>query len=697
MMMGPIWVEAPAFDQPWHGAPARFEVDQTVRTAVVTDEITLLPVPCKVQQHRDKRYVFWKRSDDGDRTHRYQIDPNEASALAPPAFVGAGDMLDYGKGHVNADLGVGLWATAMPIDWDGDGDWDLLYSCQDVPQNGLYVYLQVQPGLFRCTERLGNGMWYLSLADMNGDGNVDLLVGDAWFDDVRANGTTKRVEGPIPRPDYKLRSFMARQMDWDGDGVLDILSAGGDWREYGWDRAFDENGMWTRGPLHGPVWFHRNTGTNAAPEYAERVPLKADDRPIDVYGSPCPCVADWDGDGDLDLICGEFRDEFTYFENVGTRTYPRLAAPRPVMSARGKLNVDLCMMSPVACDWNGDGRPDLVVGQEDGRVSVMLHRGLMFGAPQFAEERFLTEMDPPLKSGGLVTPWVDRATHDLYCGNTAGYMEWFQWHQGEYRPGRYLRMGNEAFRIQAGYNGSIQGPAEEKWGYTVPTLGDIDNDGVSEIVYNSIIGRIECVSPSDSHGHVGPVRPLQVAWQGTPPYPSWNWWKPEPNDLVVQWRTRPLVVDWDKDGENDLVAVDHEGYLAWYRFANGTLLPGDRVFLGEDGEPLRLNDREGGRSGRAKIHLADWDGDGDLDLIRNTKNTGWFENTGENTFVWRGEFPGRPLAGHTTAPQAVDWDGDGVLDLIVGAEDGHVYCYHRAGLEQPDRIDATEAKLAEEG
>jgi len=112
------------------------------------------------------------------------------------------------------------------------------------------------------------------------------------------------------------------------------------------------------------------------------------------------------------------------------------------------------------------------------------------------------------------------------------------------------------------------------------------------------------------------------------------------------------------------------------------------VFLDEKGEPLRLNDGEGGKSGRAGVHLVDWDGDGDLDLLRNTQNTGWFENTGDNRYVWRGDFTMRALAGHNTAPQAVDWNADGKLDLIVGAEDGRIYCYHRAALEQPDKLDA---------
>jgi len=51
-------------------------------------------------------------------------------------------------------------------------------------------------------------------------------------------------------------------------------------------------------------------------------------QPIDTFGMPCPNLADFDGDGDFDIVCGEFIDKFTYFENTGTRTEPRYAAGR---------------------------------------------------------------------------------------------------------------------------------------------------------------------------------------------------------------------------------------------------------------------------------------------------------------------------------------------------------------------------------
>jgi len=72
----------------------------------------------------------------------------------------------------------------------------------------------------------------------------------------------------------------------------------------------------------------RNTGTTAQPVYAPAVRLQAGGQDIDPYGMPSPMWGDFRGNGKLDLICGEFRDGFTFYENIGTRTQPKYAAGR---------------------------------------------------------------------------------------------------------------------------------------------------------------------------------------------------------------------------------------------------------------------------------------------------------------------------------------------------------------------------------
>ncbi len=45
--------------------------------------------------------------------------------------------------------------------------------------------------------------------------------------------------------------------------------------------------------------------------------------PIDVGNYGAPVIADWNGDGNKDLICGQFTNgKIRYYENIGTDTAP---------------------------------------------------------------------------------------------------------------------------------------------------------------------------------------------------------------------------------------------------------------------------------------------------------------------------------------------------------------------------------------
>ena len=155
----------------------------------------------------------------------------------------------------------------------------------------------------------------------------------------------------------------------------------------------------------------------------------------------------------------------------------------------------------------------------------------------------------------------------------------------------------------------------------------------------------------------------------------------------------PYYIGGVIEDPEELTLQTPESFWERFRAGNGELLlkPGRRIFrCGENssynnrsevtdtaGGPLRLNSAEAGASGRRKICITDWDGDGDLDIIVSSRNAEWFENLGEKDGIvelrWRGNVSDVRLAGHTTCPTPVDWDGNGVPDLLLGAEDGHFY------------------------
>jgi len=476
--------------------------------------------------------------------------------------------------------------------------------------------------------------------------------------------------------------------------VLDLIVGVGDWTEYGWDNAYNKQGEWQRGPLHGYVYLLANRGSTAQPNYADPVKILADGQPIDVYGMPSPNLADFDGDGDLDLICGEFLDGFSYFENTGNRAEPRYEFAGRLQDAGQPIRMDLQMIVPTAIDWDRDGDVDLICGDEDGRVALIEHTGRMAGrVPGFLAPVYFQQQADLVKFGALVTPvsvdWDSDGDEDLICGNSAGYVALIENLDGgnppQWAPPIRLQAGNETLRIQAGNNGSIQGPCEAKWGYTTLSVADWNHDGLLDLVVNSIWGKVVWYRNigDKHHPRLATAAPIEVEWPAgsTPPKPAWNWWDPKGKELSTQWRTTPAVIDWNRDGLNDLVMLDHEGYLTFFPRVrtNGavTLAPPQRVFLDAAGNPLRFNAGEAGRSGRRKFCFADWDGDGNIDLLVNSRSVNLWRNVSTESDLWRftdeGPIDPRHLAGHTTSPTVVDWNGDGRADLLTGAEDGHFY------------------------
>ncbi|NOY78873.1 MAG: VCBS repeat-containing protein [Calditrichaeota bacterium] len=585
------------------------------------------------------------------------------------------------------------------MDYDGDGDMDLLVSCRDKPYNGIYFFENKQGNkkfpVFESEKRLADGLSNIRPSFVKG--MVRLLLPGEELVDYRKTLFSKRKK---IYPKSKLLDGRVREKDWkyadyDGDGDLDLIVGEGFWGDYGWDNAFDAQGRWRNGPLHGFVFWIENKGTDAKPRYGDPQQIFAGGKPVDVYGMPSPNLADFDGDGDLDLICGEFLDQFTYFENVGDRRHPRYAKGQ-LLTFQGKpIHMDLEMIVPVAVDWDKDGDVDLVVGQEDGRVALIENTGkVVDGQPQFLPPRFFRQKARFLKFGALATPfsvdWDGDGDEDLICGNTAGYLGFIENLDGGDPPRwaapRYLRANGSVIRIRAGKNGSIQGPAEAKWGYTVPVVADWDGDGLPDIVVNSIWGKVVWYRNRGTRQKpkLEAARPIVGDWTGKPPKPAWNWWNPKDHHLVTQWRTTPFAVDLNHDGLVDLVMLDTEGYLSFFertrKNGNLVLLPGKRIFYLKEGDKkklLRLNARKAGHSGRRKFTLVDWDRDGRLDLLINSRNVDFYKNVaekpGEFVFENRGTLSDQRLAGHSTCPTIVDWDKNGVPDLLVGAEDGHFY------------------------
>ncbi|MDR2674027.1 MAG: VCBS repeat-containing protein [Opitutaceae bacterium] len=651
-----------------------------------------------------------------------------ANPTAPGEFV----RISYNNPGLVVDLAGGLWGWPVVCDRNGDGLPDVILTTGSEGYGGVYYFENTgrpDPAtgapIFKKAVRLSDMKPDITPSYV--DGKLRVLARNIEYPRFVENGIgdgkgirlpfEPRSVHPVAEP-RRIRSYQCSHVDFDGDGLQDLAVGLLDYSDYGWDDAFDGNGRWINGPLHGYVYILKNKGGNQAPVYAPPMRLEADNRPVDVYGTPSPVFADFRKSGKLDLICGEFMDGLTYFENTGTRTGPRYATGRRLRFDGVPLTMPFQMIVVTSYDWNNNGYPDLVVSQEDGRVAWFENTGKLasrtsrgYGPPdksaypEFKPAVFFKQEADAVKFSSLSAPvsvdWDGDGLDDLIAGNGVGEIGFIKNLGGN--PPRWaapvlLEADGKPILLQAGYNGSVQGPCESKYGYANIGVGDWTGNGLPDILVNTISGKVLLFENTGTRAkpRLAAAKPLQVEWKGGPPKPKWNWWDPAPGELVAQWRCTPCMVDLDSDGIADLVTVDHEGYLAFYRQierdGKRVLLPGERIFrvkgpssFDSRGRPvgdkkdglLRLNAGDFGASGRRVFCFADWDGDGKPDLLANSENVMLFRNIstkpGEWLFENMGDIGKTKLAGHSTAPTPVDWDKSGIPDMLSGSEDGHFY------------------------
>ncbi|MCO6457769.1 MAG: VCBS repeat-containing protein [Pirellulaceae bacterium] len=116
----------------------------------------------------------------------------------------------------------------------------------------------------------------------------------------------------------------------------------------------------------------------------------------------CTSVAavDWDADGDLDLLLGDYYGGRLYLcENQGDARTPKFAGSnQPVQAAGQPLVVPQGLAAPRIVDWDGDGRFDILCGGSHGGVYLYKNEGTKT-APRFAAATTLIPvLDDPSNS-----------------------------------------------------------------------------------------------------------------------------------------------------------------------------------------------------------------------------------------------------------------------------------------------------------
>jgi hypothetical protein len=252
-------------------------------------------------------------------------------------------MLGNGKGAFQPgtllSIGPGTVFGTSPVvaDFNGDGNLDLALA-QGNGNNKISVLLGNGDGTMQPVVQYASGFRYpetsaLGVADFNGDGKLDLVVGGDGLAILLGDGDgTFQRAIPIPTVELNAASNIAIA-DFNGDGKLDLAVSDGQSTILA---VFLGNGDGT---------FQPQVNYTQSP------------------GSYCSVVADLNNDGKLDLGCtgGDPNNRTSYAATIflgnGDGTF------EPQIDYLGQFYP---AFSTGAGDFNNDGRIDLAIGQYGG-------------------------------------------------------------------------------------------------------------------------------------------------------------------------------------------------------------------------------------------------------------------------------------------------------------------------------------------
>lgn len=287
-------------------------------------------------------------------------------------------------------------ANTMALgDIDLDGDHDLLWG--DFFEAGLLLIentgtcerpvLRGQPKPFPLANPVAtSGYNAPALGDLDLDGDVDLAMGvlggafnpnrstveNLYF--LRQTDDGFEVASPrlIQTVDVGSESIPALA-DLDGDGDYDLLLSNK--IEPGDTRA-------------GRIFVFENTGSASSPAFTARGLAPGMDQAYHY----APAFGDLDGDGDLDMLLGQWRDEIAYYRNDGPALRSTADPAQPHANASQAIYAQTLPRwtivdsvaaeltrgsntTPALGDLDNDGDLDLIVGEASGVLNYYRNDG----------------------------------------------------------------------------------------------------------------------------------------------------------------------------------------------------------------------------------------------------------------------------------------------------------------------------------
>ncbi|MBN4062240.1 T9SS type A sorting domain-containing protein [Bacteroidales bacterium AH-315-I05] len=386
-----------------------------------------------------------------------------------------------GNGNETANGGTSMLA----IDMDGDGDKEYIQgqinfknlveatndgdsitanmTGQDVsfPSNTTPVYMTYPAS------------YYL---DMNNDGKKDLVVGcntsnssenfkSVWYyKNIGQNDSTVL--------NFTTKSFLQEEMlevgdganpvffDYNADGLLDLI--------VGNDGYFSLTGL-----AEGKLALFENTGTVGYPVF-ELITRNY----VDVFSlglnNLYPTFGDIDGDGDDDMLIGDYNGKLFLFDNTA-------GAGNPVsfmLIQSSYMGVDVGQnAAPQLIDVNRDGLLDIIIGERSGNLNYFQNNGTASNASFNAtpDNNFFGELDMMLTCcTGYSSPFMvenNVGKYALWVGSERGTIYYYTNIEGNLNGAFTLADSINTYSLRASVSAN-----------------DLNNDGKTELIYGEYGG-----------------------------------------------------------------------------------------------------------------------------------------------------------------------------------------------------------------
>ena len=462
-------------------------------------------------------------------------------------------------------------------DLDGDNDFDLVIG----GFNGLLYYKNVGDSLsaqwqqdtllfFAINDTIGTDA-KPAFGDLDGDGDFDLLIGigESFFGEIIPAGVTiaHRNNGTMSAPsfvpdnslvsgipDIGLNSYPYLK-DMDNDSDLDLL-LGRDlqtilyYKNTGtalspsWSSTpslvspLETTTYWKNptvcdldgdgdndliyGTSDGSIYFYQNTGTMVAP-VLQRNSVYFQMIRID-GGASTTSFADYDNDGDLDLLSGDWLGGIQYFRNDGNSAHPDFKKTSTTFTT-----IDVgSYSSPRFVDIDKDQDFDLVAGNLSGTVLCYININGTFSQ----NSTIFSGIDVGWQSHPAFVDINNDGSLDMFvCGEVAAEAKF------------YKNNGSNVFTADNSLVAGVTIP-----GYSYPTFADIDTDGDYDLTFGKIGGELVFYENT-----------------GTPSSPAWQLNNDIMKGIKVPQNSSPAYADLDADGKLDLIIGEYSGNFSFFK------------------------------------------------------------------------------------------------------------------------------------